>query len=138
MVQTEIIRGKIAHFPSQENRTNDGVELVFSGRVRLREGEKKIIALEYEYNEGMAEKELQTVAEETVQRFPIHDLFCRHRVGRIPVGETSIHVAIWSKHRKEALEAMTWFISELKQRVPIWKWAILVDGSKHSVESLRH
>ena len=25
---------------------------------------------------------------------------------------------------------MTWFISELKKRVPIWKWAILEDGSR--------
>ena len=78
----------------------------------------------------MAEAELTQLAEETCKKFPIHDLFCKHRIGRVDVGETSLHVVIWSKHRKEGLEAMTWFISELKKRVPIWKWAILEDGSR--------
>jgi molybdopterin synthase catalytic subunit len=50
------------------------------------------------------------------------------------VGDTSLHVVIWSKHRKEGLDAMSWFISELKNSVPIWKWAILEDGSRVPTE----
>ena len=34
------------------------------------------------------------------------------------------------QYRKEAIEAMDCFIFELKKRVPIWKWAILGDGSR--------
>jgi molybdopterin synthase catalytic subunit len=78
----------------------------------------------------MAEEELTQLAKATCENFPIHDLFCKHRIGRVDVGGTSLHVSIGSKHRKEGLEAMTWFISELKKRVPIWKWAILEDGSR--------
>ena len=130
MIRTEIVTGEIKPFSGEDNRTGDGAELVFNGRVRDTEKGKRIVALEYEYYEGMAEKELQTLAEETVDRFPISDIFCRHRVGKIPAGEIVLHVAIWSKHRKEGLEAMTWFISELKRCVPIWKWAILPDGNK--------
>nr|MCS5625560.1 molybdenum cofactor biosynthesis protein MoaE [Candidatus Neomarinimicrobiota bacterium] len=66
----------------------------------------------------------------TCEKFPINDLFCKHRMGRVGIGETSLHVSIWSKHRKEAIEAMDCFIFELKKRVPIWKWAILADGTK--------
>ena len=130
MVKAEIVNGPIHFFPSEDSRQQDGAELVFNGRVRATEHGENITALEYEQYEGMAETELTQLAEETVGKFPIHDLFCKHRIGKINVSETSLHVVIWSKHRKEGLEAMTWFITELKKRVPIWKWAIMEDGRK--------
>ena len=130
MVKTEIVNGPIDFFPSEDNRQQDGAELVFNGRVRATEHGENITALEYEQYEGMAEAELTQLAEEAMNKFPIHDLFCRHRIGRVDVGETSLHVSIWSKHRREGLDAMDWLISELKKRVPIWKWAILSDGRK--------
>ena len=91
---------------------------------------KEIIALEYEQYEGMAELELKEIAQRTCKKFPIKDLFCRHRIGIINVGEISLHVVIWSKHRREGLEAMNWFISKLKKHVPIWKWAIMIDNTR--------
>ena len=130
MVKAEIVNGPIDFFPSEDNRQQDGAELVFNGRVRATEDDKNITALEYEYYEGMAEAELTQLAEEAMNKFPIHDLFCRHRIGRVDVGESSLHVSMWSKHRREGLAAMDWFISELKKRVPIWKWAILEDGTR--------
>jgi len=130
MIKIEIINGPIEFFRNEDSRQNDGAELIFNGRVRVTENGENITALEYEQYEGMAKAELTQLAEETCKKFPIHDLFCKHRIGRVDVGETSLHVVIWSKHRKEGLEAMTWFISELKKRVPIWKWAILKDGMR--------
>ena len=130
MIIVEIVSRPIEFFPSDDNRQQDGAELIFNGRVRATEHGKNITALEYEQYEGMAETELTQLAEETVGKFPIQDLFCKHRIGKINVSETSLHVVIWSKHRKEGLEAMTWFITELKKRVPIWKWAIMEDGRK--------
>ena len=116
MIIVEIVNGPIKFFQTNDNHQQDGAELIFNGRVRATEHGKNITALEYEQYEGMAETELIQLAEETV--------------GKINVGETSLHVVIWSKHRKEGLEAMTWFITELKKRVPIWKWAIMEDGRK--------
>jgi len=130
MIISEIVQGRIVPFPTDDSRRDEGAELVFNGRVRGTEHGKLILALEYEHYSGMAEKELNDLALETAEKFPLRDVFCRHRVGRINIGETSLHVAIWSKHRKEGLEAMTYFITELKKRVPIWKWAILQDGEK--------
>jgi molybdopterin synthase catalytic subunit len=130
MVVSEIVRGSITPFPSDAARPDAGAELVFNGRVRDTEHGRPIVALEYEHYPGMADDELRALAEETCARFPVRDLFVRHRVGRVGVGEASLHVAIWSKHRKEGIGAMTWFIAELKKRVPIWKWAILPDGSR--------
>jgi molybdopterin synthase catalytic subunit len=97
--------------------------------VREMENGQPIVALDYEYYKGMAEKELQKLGEETMSRFAINQLDCIHRVGKIPVGEASLRVVIWSKHRVEALDAMAWFISQMKRDVPIWKNAVLEDGS---------
>ena len=130
MIISEIVQGRIVPFPTDDSRRDEGAELVFNGRVRGIEHGKLILALEYEHYSGMAEKELNDLALETAEKFPLRDVFCRHRVGRINIGETSLHVAIWSKHRKEGLEAMTYFITELKKRVPIWKWAVSMDGEK--------
>lgn len=130
MIKIEIVNGPINFFPDDNTRQQDGAELVFNGRVRATEQGENITSLEYEQYEGMAESELKQLAEDTVKKFPIHDLFCKHRIGKVDVGETSLHVVIWSKHRQEGIDAMSWFIVELKKRVPIWKWAILEDGSR--------
>ena len=130
MIKVEIIGSYIIPFDSNDNQKEKGAELIFNGRVRGTEHGKKIKMLEYEQYEDMAEKELRMIAQETQNKFPIKDLLCRHRIGEVKVGETSLHVSVWSKHRKEGLEAMSFFIIELKKRVPIWKWAILENGEK--------
>ena len=130
MIIVEIVDSDIEPFVSSDNHKEKGAELIFNGRVRETEHGKKIKTLEYEQYEGMAKKELINIARETKKRFQVNDIFCRHRVGEVKVGEASLHVVIWSKHRKEGLEAMSFFIIELKKRVPIWKWAILENGEK--------
>jgi len=130
MIKVEIVVSSITPFDSNDNQKEKGAELIFNGRVRGTENGKKIKMLEYEQYEEMAEKELRTIAQEAHNKFPIKDLLCRHRIGEVKVGETSLHVSIWSKHRKEGLDAMSFFIIELKKRVPIWKWAILENGEK--------
>ncbi|MCZ7586092.1 MAG: molybdenum cofactor biosynthesis protein MoaE [Deltaproteobacteria bacterium] len=130
MIEAKIVRDVFDPIPPDDGRTKEGAELVFHGRVRDDEHGRPIVALDYEHYEGMAEKELKALAEETAERFGVRDLFCAHRVGRIPVGEASLRVTIWSAHRREGLDAMAFFIAELKKRVPIWKWAVTADGER--------
>ncbi len=130
MIKVEIMDSPIIPFASNDNQKEKGAELIFNGRVRGTEHGKRIRMLEYEQYEEMAEKELKNIAHEAQNKFPIKDILCRHRIGEVKVGETSLHVSIWSKHRKEGLDAMSFFIIELKKRVPIWKWAILENGEK--------
>lgn len=98
-----------------------GAELRFNGIVRDMEDGARIAALQYEHYEGMAEQELLRLAGVAVERFSLDALHCVHRVGRIPVGESAVVVLVRSKHRGESLEAMAWFMDELKKVVPIWK-----------------
>ncbi|MEE8436996.1 MAG: molybdenum cofactor biosynthesis protein MoaE [Candidatus Neomarinimicrobiota bacterium] len=135
MIIAEIAEGPITNFPENDSRRNQGAELVFKGRVRSRENGKLIKALDYEQYPAMALTELENLAQKTVRKFPISDLFCRHRVGEVPIGAASLQVVIWSEHRREGFDAMAFFIAELKQRVPIWKWAVFPDGSRIPSES---
>jgi molybdopterin synthase catalytic subunit len=130
MIEIRLVPGSLPPIPSDDSRRDDGSELVFHGRVRAEECGREILALDYEHYPGMTEKELEALAGETVARFGVHDLVCHHRVGRIPVGEVALRLVIRSRHRAEGIEALRWFLHELKQRVPMWKWAVAADGTR--------
>ena len=55
-----------------------------------------------------------------------------HRLGTVPLGETSVAVAVSTPHRAEAFEACRFAIDELKARVPIWKRESYRDGGPPS------
>ena len=130
MIEAQLIEGPLPPLPADDSHRDDGAELIFHGRVRETEQGRAIVALDYEHYPRMAEAELQKLAAETAERFALRELRLLHRVGRVPVGEASLRAVIWSRHRAEALEAMAWLIAELKQRVPIWKWAVTADGQR--------
>lgn len=44
-----------------------------------------------------------------------------HRLGSVPVGETSIIIAVSSPHRREAFEACEWLLERVKKDVQVWK-----------------
>ncbi len=130
LIVTAIIEGPLPPVPKSGSHGRDGAEVLFHGRVRATEHGKDIVALDYEHYPGMTETQLDALARETIRKFPIHDLLCHHRVGRIAVGETAMRLVIRSGHRTEAFEAMSWFISELKRRVPLWKWGVDSEGNR--------
>lgn len=127
-VRARIVEGPIEREPALAPRRDAGAHLVFFGRVRDEEDGRAIVALDYERYPGMAEQELRRAAEEAARRFGLLEIHCDHRVGRVPVGEASLRVVVRALHRGEALEALGWFVSELKTHVPIWKWGVTAEG----------
>lgn len=55
-------------------------------------------------------------AAQRLTRLAIH-----HRLGEVPVGQTSIVIAVSSPHRREAFEACEYVLEEVKKRAQIWK-----------------
>lgn len=129
MIIAELVTGPMEPFPSPDDRTTEGAEIRFHGRVRGTENGQSIEALQYEYYPGMTEPELRQLAEETGAKYSLADLWCRHRVGTVRVGEIAIQVVIWSTHRQAGLQALDWFLNALKTRIPIWKWIVTPDGA---------
>lgn len=129
VIITELVTGPMEPFPSPDDHTSEGAELRFNGRVRGTEDGQTIKALQYEYYPGMTERELRKIAEEAYTKYSLADLWCRHRMGTIKVGEVAIQVVIWSAHRQAGLQALDWFLNALKTRVPIWKWVVTPEGA---------
>jgi molybdopterin synthase catalytic subunit len=93
----------------------------FRGIVRGEEQGRPISALVYEAYQPMAEREMTRILDALVAGHPCHAVHVRHRIGRIPVGETAIYIGVASRHRAEAFAVLAGFMDRLKLDVPIWK-----------------
>ena len=80
-----------------------------------------LTGLHYEAYETMARTELQRIFAELAELQPCHSALFIHRLGWVPVGETSVYLRILSSHRAEALAVCGAAIDRMKQDVPIWK-----------------
>jgi len=101
---------------------------VFIGTVRNHTKGKKVLQLEFEAYERMALKEMDKIAKEMLQRWPLHKVVIQHRVGTLEIGEVPVVIAVSAAHRDAAFDACRYAIDTLKQTVPIWKKEIFEDG----------
>lgn len=107
---------------------SNGALVWFSGIVREENDGKPVREIRYECYEPMAKRELETIAKETREKWPLHQIVIVHHVGTLPVGATSLVVVVTASHRKEAFEAVQYIVDQLKKRVPIWKKEVYETG----------
>ena len=100
---------------------NMGAVVVFHGVVRAEEAGEPITALDYEANEDMARHQFGMIFAEIDKRWPVESVRLIHRVGIVSVNEPSLWVEVIAPHRAEAFAACQFLISEMKEKVPIWK-----------------
>ena len=87
---------------------------------------RKVLKLEYESYDEMAFKEMKKICDIIRSKWStIKNIAIYHRVGEVPVSQSSIIIAISSPHRKDSLEAVSYCIDEFKRTVPIWKKVFL-------------
>jgi len=108
-------------------RTGAGATVVFVGHVRADGGTER---LRFEAYAPMAEREMEAVRQEAIQKFGLVDCLIRHRIATLAVGEPIVAVATAAAHRGAAFEAAQWVMDELKSRVPIWKAEETSEGSR--------
>ncbi len=108
-------------------RTDVGAVVTFTGLCRDEGG--VLSALELEHYPGMAEKELERIAEEARSRWPVQGIVVLHRFGKIAPGERIVMVAVSSHHRSEAFCAAEFLMDYLKTSAPFWKRQHLGDGT---------
>jgi molybdopterin synthase catalytic subunit len=85
--------------------------------------------LEYEAYPLMAEREMEKIADEAAAQWPGARVAMAHRTGHLEIGEIAVVIAAVAPHRAEAFAAARFAIDTLKQRVPIWKKEVAVDGA---------
>jgi molybdopterin synthase catalytic subunit len=101
---------------------------VFIGTVRNATKGKKVIRLEFEAYEQMAVAEMEKIARQAIEKWPVQKLIIHHRTGTLAVGEIPVIIAVSAAHRAAAFEACRYVIDTLKETVPIWKKEIFEDG----------
>jgi molybdopterin synthase catalytic subunit len=114
-----------------------GAVVVFSGPVRDHaEGRTGVTRLEYEAYEEQVLPKLAAIASEIRRRWPsIVRLALVHRLGVVPLGQSSVLVVTGAPHRVEAFEAARYGIDMLKATVPIWKREVWDGGASWGVDA---
>jgi molybdopterin synthase catalytic subunit len=103
---------------------------VFIGMVRKHTQEKEVVRLEYDAYDKMVMREMEKLADEVIEKWPVEKIAIYHRKGVLQVGEAAVVIAVSTPHRQEAFEACKYTIDTLKQRVPIWKKEVFGDGEE--------
>lgn len=114
-----------------------GAVVLFSGTARDHApGRDGVERLEYEAYEEHVVPRLVTIAAEMRTRWPtLGRIALIHRVGVVPVGESSVVVVASAPHRPEAFAAARFGIDTLKASVPIWKRETWRDGESWGLET---
>lgn len=104
--------------------------VTFTGMVRLHSRGTTIDHLEYEAYAPMAIKVMTQLCDEIEAEIPGTRIAVEHRVGNLAVGDIAVVIAAAAPHRAEAFTACRAMIDRLKDRVPIWKKELGVDGAE--------
>jgi molybdopterin synthase catalytic subunit len=108
--------------------TGAGACVTFEGWVRDHNDGAPVLALEYEAHSAIAEQEGAKIVGEALERFQVTAARCRHRVGKLGIGDCAVWVGVTAAHRGAAFDACRYIIDETKSRVPIWKKEHYRDG----------
>jgi len=114
--------------------TDDGAGgvAVFIGTTRAQvSGDpiRQLIALDYEAYMEMADRQMRDLAQKARQQWPILRLVIAHRIGRVPLGQPSVIIAVSTPHRADAFAACRWIIDTLKSSAAVWKKEVWSDGT---------
>ncbi len=128
---------EIASLPPSGTPRNDveadnfkaGASVLFLGKVRDHSEGRKVLYLEYEAFEAMAESVIADLIAEAHHHWSVDEIKILHRLGEVKLGEIAVAIAVKSTHRDEAYQASRFLIEGIKHRVPIWKKEYFEDGT---------
>jgi molybdopterin synthase catalytic subunit len=105
-----------------------GANVLFTGTTRGMTAGVVTRQLVYEAHEPLALAVLARLRDEAVALHGLTACAIVHRLGAVPVGETSVAVATSAPHRREAFAAAEWLMERIKTEAPIWKCEEGADG----------
>jgi MoaE-MoaD fusion protein len=110
-------------------RPGAGAIVTFQGTTR------EVERLDYEAYVEMAEPRIRQILSECLKSHELQAVAAEHRVGAVPLGETSVIVAASAAHREEAFAGAREAIDRIKGEAPIWKRE-LRDGTARWVDGV--
>ena len=122
-IDITFISAPICRQPLRSASLEIGAIAEFEGIVRAQENGAHIEGLHYEAYEGMAKKVMRAIFEGLANEHPCDAVEFIHRLGWVPVGESSLYIRVQSKHRGPAFGFLQECINRMKKDAPIWKVA---------------
>jgi MoaE-MoaD fusion protein len=105
-------------------RPGAGAIVSFQGTTR------EVERLDYEAYREMAARKIEEILQDCVERNRLCAAAASHRLGSVPLGETSVIVAVSAPHRSEAFAGAREAIDRIKAEAPIWKREVEESGSR--------
>ncbi|MEY3017598.1 MAG: hypothetical protein RL336_733 [Pseudomonadota bacterium] len=87
-------------------------------------------SLHIEHYPGMTEAEIERIARQAAERWPIEAVQVYHRVGRLALGERIVWVAVSAAHRGASFAACEFVMDYLKTRATFWKKECFMDTER--------
>ncbi|HMD56935.1 MAG TPA: molybdenum cofactor biosynthesis protein MoaE [Solirubrobacteraceae bacterium] len=105
----------LQHVSDLVARPAAGAIVTFQGTTR------EVQRLDYEAYAEMAERRIGQILSECLERHELQAIAAEHRVGTVPLGQTSVIVAASAAHRDAAFAGAREAIDRIKREAPIWK-----------------
>lgn len=104
-----------------------GASVIFLGTVKSPMDGKKVIKLELEAYVEMAEKKLEEIERDAIEKYSIRESIIIHRYGELFVGDNIVLIIVKSIDRKKSFDAAKYILERLKEEVPLFKKEYLED-----------
>ncbi len=133
MIETEIVSGPLK-VAAGARTPGGGAVCSFLGRTRpeIHAERGPLLALHYDAARPLADRLLESLANDIAERHGLGHLAIRHAVGVVPVGAISVEIVAASDHRDAAFAACREAIDRTKAEIPIWKRECWQDGTSWS------
>jgi molybdopterin converting factor subunit 1 len=82
---------------------------------------REVEFLDYEAYAEMALAQIEQIVAEAIERHGLCAAAAEHRIGRVPLSNPSVAVAVSAPHRGEAFAGAREIIDRIKAQAPIWK-----------------
>ena len=119
----------VQSFTDSVHGDENGAVNAFLGVTRNSTDGRAVIKLEYECYLPMAQKKLEEIRLEAIEKWKISSVAIGHRIGALAIGETSLVVAVSGPHRSPVFEVCQYIVDRIKEVVPIWKKEFFEDGA---------
>lgn len=110
-----------------------GAVVTFGGAVRDHDGGRGVRELEYVGHPSADEVIGQVASELAGGAEGVRAVAVMHRLGLLGVGDLALSCAVAAEHRKQAFDACSELVDEVKRRLPIWKRQVFDDGTEEWV-----
>ena len=95
-----------------------------------------VSGLMFETHTPLATAVLEGIVNEHRERQPeLNHVYIHHRIGFVPVSQGNVVIAVSSRHRKVAFEAVQQLMDSLKATLPVWKKETFHNGSSRWMEN---